>query len=368
MVGIKYTVVLFFCLIGLQLLGQAGTYIMCPPVSYNRDPASCGCHSTCNPLSHPDDGNTPLCEPVASGSCISLLGTASFGTTISIPNGSYAEFAIYAYACAGSAPAASGGSGTYFEGTDQILVNGDGSFIGAWPSSFGTDPNGASVCYAAATPGIDVPVDVSVNRKDECVRMEVTISSGTPPVGCTILKANLEAFDVKSTQDKTVALNWITVSELNHDYFAIERSQDGIIYAEIGRVAGAGNSEAKNDYSYVDERPFQGSNYYRLKQVDFSGQVQYSKVKVVHFQGQGAGAIVYPTVARDFITIRFPKTLEKNTKYTIINTLGQVVGQGELEAEYSEYPIETSQLSVGEYVVFLQSSHGLSEGMRFMKY
>lgn len=73
-------------------------------------------------------------------------------------------------------------------------------------------------------------------------------------------------------------LIWSTASEQNNDRFEVERSSDGEHFETIGSVAGAGNSQVRNDYGFTDERPAPGLDHYRLKQVDFDGATTYSAV------------------------------------------------------------------------------------------
>ncbi len=78
-----------------------------------------------------------------------------------------------------------------------------------------------------------------------------------------------------------VILKWETATEINNDYFTIERSGDMVAWEVIGTVAGAGNSNQKLSYQLVDHMPRQGLSYYRLKQTDFDGQYEYFKTLAV---------------------------------------------------------------------------------------
>jgi len=77
--------------------------------------------------------------------------------------------------------------------------------------------------------------------------------------------------------NKTVLLEWVTLSEINNDYFEIQRSYNGIDFMQIGKLYGAGNSNNKNYYYFTDDDPLFGISYYRLKQSDFDGVFSYSK-------------------------------------------------------------------------------------------
>lgn len=68
-----------------------------------------------------------------------------------------------------------------------------------------------------------------------------------------------------------VVLHWATASEVNNDFFEIDRSADGEVFDLIGRVYGRGTSNERQDYTYLDEHRLSGSYYYRLSQTDFDG-------------------------------------------------------------------------------------------------
>ncbi|MBK8488382.1 MAG: autotransporter-associated beta strand repeat-containing protein [Bacteroidetes bacterium] len=85
-----------------------------------------------------------------------------------------------------------------------------------------------------------------------------------------------------------VVLNWITASEVNNDYFSIERSMDGSIWNAIGQVDGAGSSSTVNHYDFTDKDAPGMVLYYRLKQIDFNGNYEYSPIRVVNNLGNEA--------------------------------------------------------------------------------
>jgi hypothetical protein len=78
-----------------------------------------------------------------------------------------------------------------------------------------------------------------------------------------------------------IKLNWITASETNNEFYTIERSVDGITFAPIGNVKGAGNSNEILYYYFTDKNPLTGLSYYRLKQTDLDGKFSFSDVVAV---------------------------------------------------------------------------------------
>ena len=94
--------------------------------------------------------------------------------------------------------------------------------------------------------------------------------AGTPlPVQLTSLQARQER--------NGIMIEWKTLSEINNDFFVIERS-NGIDFQTLGTVNGAGTITHAMLYSFFDDSPDEGLNYYRLKQVDFDGSFEYSEI------------------------------------------------------------------------------------------
>ena len=97
---------------------------------------------------------------------------------------------------------------------------------------------------------------------------------------------------------KKVDLNWATATEINNDYFSIERAGKDLNFKEIAYVPGAGISSLNHYYHQLDENPLPGINYYRLKQVDYDGNVTFSDVKsvIVPYSGFSDDIMCIPTL------------------------------------------------------------------------
>ncbi len=72
-------------------------------------------------------------------------------------------------------------------------------------------------------------------------------------------------------KDGRVVTSWQTASEINNDYFEVQRSGDGENWEVLGRVNGAGDSDEILDYSFTDSSPYSGISYYRIEQFDYDG-------------------------------------------------------------------------------------------------
>ncbi|RMG82415.1 MAG: T9SS C-terminal target domain-containing protein [Bacteroidetes bacterium] len=96
--------------------------------------------------------------------------------------------------------------------------------------------------------------------------------------GCNLLPVEQSFFDAV-LQDGKVIIQWETASELNNDYFIVERSKDGEFFEPVGERKGQGTSSLPTQYYMLDTSPYGGVSYYRLKQVDFDGTEEIIGIK-----------------------------------------------------------------------------------------
>lgn len=108
------------------------------------------------------------------------------------------------------------------------------------------------------------------------------------------LPIELVSFKGEVVED-AVRLIWETASELNNDFFAVERSTTGEAFTGIGNVTGSGTTNQGHTYNLMDFSPISGTAYYRLKQTDFDGTFTYSNIISVTYEGPASSFInVYP--------------------------------------------------------------------------
>lgn len=158
----------------------------------------------------------------------------------------------------------------------------------------------------------------------------------------------LASFEVSKKTDNAL-LNWVTVSEENNRGFNIEHSIDGKNWTTIGFIptkSKDGNSSGILNYSFTDQKPVKGINYYRLKQVDIDGKVEYSTIQKVTFGGLNSTVLIYPNPAKNHVVI---EGLNSRTEIEIINALGQVI---HLETTLSNsLNLKTDQFPAGMYYI-----------------
>ncbi len=184
--------------------------------------------------------------------------------------------------------------------------------------------------------------------------------------GITVFPIELVSFTGKAGQDH-IALQWRTATERDNDYMEVQRSKDGKRFEAIGVVAGHGTSAMPHDYTFVDEQPLPGVNYYRLKQVDFDGKYEYHKIIAVFFKEEIIEPVlVYPTVANDQINIKLSQETETNGEMVITDLAGRVVMRTPLPANTQQQTLEVHSLRPGHYVITIRTERKTSIG-RFVK-
>jgi hypothetical protein len=177
--------------------------------------------------------------------------------------------------------------------------------------------------------------------------------------GCTPLPIELLNFDVQLKANGQVQLIWQTASEVNNDFFTVEKSADAIDWNELKQIDGAGNSTAILNYTTMDEHPYADVIYYRLKQTDFDGHFSYSIIKAITINQKNIPFQIYPNPAQDQIVINCSRSELFQLK--IYNILGQDVTDQtrELKNEETTRTIEVKNLNAGIYYIHSETAVGI---------
>ena len=147
-------------------------------------------------------------------------------------------------------------------------------------------------------------------------------------------------------QNTGALLTWKTYSENYNKGFEIERSADGNSFDSIGFVSSHSLGGAGASYGFTDAAPLNGKNYYRLKQQDLDGSVNYSPIEFIDFTNT-ASITIYPNPASSFLNINTTHAFT-NAQLIIRNTNGQTVKQSLLNGNNS-IPVSISNLPPGIY-------------------
>jgi hypothetical protein len=141
---------------------------------------------------------------------------------------------------------------------------------------------------------------------------------------------------------------WSTASELNNDFFSIERTSDVEKFEEVGTVKGQGTIHTKTNYTLVDDSPLPGKSYYRLKQTDFDGKSYFK---------------IYPNPVVDQKFNLELKGIDPGSEVPIriVNVQGVSVFEIKYTADKSgevRTTLELNQLSCGMYIVIVNTATG----------
>lgn len=232
-------------------------------------------------------------------------------------------------------------------GTDGLKVD-----IPGGPKPLITGGSNATVTdsYVLAGPGT-IRISGVANRADEIITYT---SSSTGCVNCmSSLPVELLRFNVSKTAESVIC-NWETASELNSDYFIIERSSNGIDFEPIGQMDGAGTSTQMHTYTLYDSSPIDhGVSYYRLAQTDFDGTTTYSETKSINFSATTTVTIVPNPSTGTFSVIG--KHIDLTT-LSIRNLFGQQLFPAQINELEEETVLQFSDLPEGIYFLTYENN------------
>jgi surface protein len=204
---------------------------------------------------------------------------------------------------------------------DQVIVTGNATVDGTLEVSLNYAPTNNDrivIISAASVSGTFSSVSPALPMGwivDYAVSGEVALVYSLP------LPVELLHFSATPTADNKVLLEWETASEIDNDYFGIEKADDALNFIPLGKISGAGYSTQLQQYQFLDEAPNEGWNYYRLKQMDLDGTFDYSQVVAVYLETGKEDLYIYPNPVVE--SIHFSKPVSGSI--LLINQYGQEV-------------------------------------------
>ncbi|MEP6582960.1 MAG: hypothetical protein ABJA90_01785 [Ginsengibacter sp.] len=176
-----------------------------------------------------------------------------------------------------------------------------------------------------------------------------------PLITASILPVTLTDFSAKANKDE-VALFWKTSSELNANYYEIQRSSNGQGFSKIGNVYALGTSTLENSYSFNDIIPLKGTSYYRLSMVDLDGKMSYSKTVTVNVKTSHSFTTGYATLSSETRKLSF--SLSSDHAQKVRTAITDVTGR--------VYFTESLQLQPGSNS-FNKTIAGFTKGIYYLK-
>jgi hypothetical protein len=150
---------------------------------------------------------------------------------------------------------------------------------------------------------------------------------------------------------------WSTATESMNELFAVERSADNVHFEHVGSVAGNGTTLSAHAYEWLDRKPLPGTNYYRLRQVDWNGQSNYSDVIAIERPSYFA---LVPNPAEDVVKVMWTADEMPDCEIELNDLCGRTIVRLKRDALDQSTAIELSveQLSPGTYIVTMRSTQG----------
>jgi hypothetical protein len=177
--------------------------------------------------------------------------------------------------------------------------------------------------------------------------MKFTIPVGGP------LPLTLLSFTARKNENK-VLLEWKTTLEENTDRFVIERTFDQFAFQPIGTVNAVGFSQNQTSYSFIDEHPGAGNNYYRLKMIDRDGKFTYSQIVRINFGSVDAGFVINTNPVRSELILSYSGA-NQSVSINMYDAAGRIV----IKTNAANEPvirIGVANLKAGVYIIELIDS------------
>lgn len=171
----------------------------------------------------------------------------------------------------------------------------------------------------------------------------------TVPVEMVFFNANMD--------DNRIVLNWQTASEVDNEGFEVQKSSDGKSFEELHFVNSTRSSGIKN-YRYVDNYPVAGINYYRLKQMDFNGNFEYSEIISVRNNNKVSPISLYPNPisVNELVNVFVDSEMSSEARVRVYSISGAVITTNRhfLNEGLNKLRIQTSDLAEGIYIISVE--------------
>lgn len=147
----------------------------------------------------------------------------------------------------------------------------------------------------------------------------------TAYTGCSILPIGVTSINA-APQGKGILIDWTNAFESDVDHYELEESGNGSGFVLAASFQPKNNNGLTASYNWLDERVYQGNNYYRVKSVGLSGEIKYTPVVKVQFESSKQAFTIYPNpVKGNNIMLEFNNLEKGNYSLEVFNSSGQKI-------------------------------------------
>jgi hypothetical protein len=228
-----------------------------------------------------------------------------------------------------------------YDSTSSTRLGDYRSFIGSGPYNF--------------TPGSTLNVAFAVAVGTNLADLQASADAAAFKYNNYILPVELTSFTASVNLNGHVELHWTTSTEINNHGFEVERKTENSDFTSVGFVKGNGTTTEQKVYSFTDKKLESGRYYYRLKQIDYNGQFEYSQVVEVYIMRITEFSLEqnYPNPFNPSTKISWQSPVASHQTLKIYDLLGNEIAT--LVDEYREagrYNVEfdASNLASGLYI------------------
>ncbi len=244
----------------------------------------------------------------------------------------------------------------------QYNING-GSWTTAQPNLVGTggrtinSGTGSTNVAESGLSGNTLQIRVCTDFNSQSENFSID-NVNVPDANVTILPVTLVSFTAEQAADR-VLLEWVTNSELNNEKFEIETSENARDFYKTGEVKGSGTTTEKQEYSFEIKNPLNGIHYYRLKQIDYNGHFEYSKLISVNFRVKNKQiGKLYPNPNKTgLVNLEFTSSKDDEITVSIFDKTGRFLFSRiqEVSEGSNNLIFDFSSLNTGIYIVKIES-------------
>ncbi|HWB25943.1 MAG TPA: discoidin domain-containing protein [Chitinophagaceae bacterium] len=178
--------------------------------------------------------------------------------------------------------------------------------------------------------------------------------------GCVVLNTGILNFTAEKQSDG-VLLRWTAPVDIDNSRFDIQRSDDGFTWQTLGTVKAKTTGTGNYNYNFTDKKPVNGTNYYRLRQVDINGHLSYSAVRKIDISTFWA-VKQYPNPVSDYLILEFNYDKQEKAFITIQTISGsKVFGNEQMLAKgFNRIKInQVKPLAQGTYILTLATGSNI---------